>query len=154
VPDRAHVGTAGSDQPPADGAEIDPPLFPRDGIEFGRILTMSDGVAAIALTLLVLQIDVPQPPPAGGNAASMLDVARQLSTPLFAFSLSFVIIAASWYSHHRFVARLRGLDVAMVVWNFAYLFMLVLVPFASDLVGTYGDNAGASVYAADGGAVR
>ena len=79
----------------------------------------------------------------------MVDVARQLSTPLFAFSLSFVIIAASWYSHHRFVARLRGLDVAMVVWNFAYLFCLVVVPFASDLVGTYGDNPSAvAIYAA------
>lgn len=119
--------------------------FPRDTVEFNRILAMSDGVAAIALTLLVLQINVPAPSTAGGATASVIEILRELRTPLFAFTLSFVIIASSWYSHHRFIGRLRGLDVPLVVWNFAFLFLLVLVPFVSDLVGTYGDNPGAAV---------
>lgn len=121
------------------------PTFPRDTVEFNRILAMSDGVAAIALTILVLQINVPAPSTAGGSAASVIEILGDLSTPLFAFTLSFVLIAASWYSHHRFIGQLRGLDVPLVVWNFAFLFVLVLVPFASDLVGTYGENAGAAV---------
>jgi len=124
------------------------PRFPRDTVEFNRIINLSDGVAAIALTLLVLTLDVPTPsgPTKTADMGALLD---GLGTPIFAFCLSFAIIASSWYGHHRFVASLRGLDAAMVTWNFAYLFCLVVVPFASDLVGTYGDNPSAvAIYAA------
>ncbi|MFN8038245.1 MAG: TMEM175 family protein [Acidimicrobiales bacterium] len=132
----------------SDGSSGRRPRFPRDTVEFNRIINLSDGVAAIALTLLVLTLDVPTPsgPTKSADMGALLD---GLGTPIFAFCLSFVIIASSWYGHHRFVASLRGLDAAMVTWNFAYLFCLVVVPFASDLVGTYGDNPSAvAIYAA------
>jgi uncharacterized membrane protein len=122
--------------------------FERDSVEFNRIVNLTDGVAAIALTLLVLALEVPSPvgPSSEADMGAVLD---ELGTPIFAFLLSFVIIASSWYKHHRFVAQLRGLDGAMVVWNFSYLLVLVIVPFASDLIGTYGDNPQAvAIYAA------
>lgn len=122
--------------------------FPRDSVEFNRIVNLSDGVAAIALTLLVLAVEVPAPT-GPTTQADMAQVFDELSTPIFAFLLSFVIIAASWYKHHRFIAQLLGLDAAMVAWNFCYLLVLVVVPFASDLIGTYGDNPQAvAIYAA------
>lgn len=121
--------------------------YPRDSIEFNRIVNLSDAVVAIALTILVLALEVPE---ATGDesTADIGAIFDHLGAPIFAFALSFVIIAFSWYGHHQFVARLRGLNRAMVVWNFAYLFFLVLVPFASDLVGNYGSNPSAlAVYA-------
>lgn len=140
-------GAADAAEPLAGGTS-QMPRFPRDSVEFNRIINLSDGVAAIALTLLVLTLDVP-PPTGPTKTADMGALLDGLGTPLFAFCLSFAIIASSWYGHHRFVASLRGLDAAMVTWNFAYLFCLVVVPFASDLVGTYGDNPSAvAIYAA------
>lgn len=128
--------------------------FPRDSVEFDRIINLSDGVTAIALTLLVLSLEVPSPAPGTSTDADIGALLGSLGTPLFAFALSFVIIASSWFGHHRFVARLRGLDAAMVTWNFAYLFLLVSIPFASDLIGSYGDNPSAvAVYAAIMGAL-
>jgi uncharacterized membrane protein len=123
-----------------------PVAFPRDGTEFNRVMALSDGVAAIALTILVLQLALPALPV--GKRGADVDLGAilvNLEGPFFAFCLSFVIIALSWYGHHRFIGQLRGLDVALVMWNFWYLFMLVLVPFASALVGTYGSNPGADV---------
>jgi hypothetical protein len=129
---------------PAPGGR--PVPFPREGTEFNRVMALSDGVAAIALTILVLQLALPALP--AGRRGADVDLGAILSNlagPFFAFCLSFVIIALSWYGHHRFIAQLRGLDVPLVFWNFWYLFMLVLVPFASALVGTYGSNPGAAV---------
>ncbi len=135
------------------GGEAHPPKFPRDGVEFNRIINLTDAVAAIALTILVLTLDVPT---TTGDAATadMGEILDGLWPSVFAFLLSFAIIASSWYKHHRFVARLGGLDGAMVVWNFVWLLALVLVPFASDLIGTYGANpSGVALYAAMMGAL-
>jgi uncharacterized membrane protein len=141
--------TRPSGPPPASTSNDDlpEPLFPRDGIEFSRVVALSDGVAAIALTILVLQLALPALP--AGQPTSSADLGAilgGLEGPFFAFSLSFVIIAFSWFGHHRFVAQLRGLDVALVAWNFGYLFMLVLVPFASAFIGTYGNAHGAPAF--------
>jgi uncharacterized membrane protein len=130
----------------AESSAATAPRFPRDGAEFNRVMTLSDGVAAIALTILVLQLAIP--PLAPGQLAANADVGAILTNlegPFFAFALSFVVIAFSWYGHHRFMAQLRGLDAAMIAWNFCYLFTLILVPFASALIGTYGSNPGAAV---------
>ncbi len=121
-------------------------VYRRDSVEYNRIVNLTDAVVAIALTLLVLQLAVPAL--ADGAQATnelVMDVLRDLYAPALAFTLSFVIIAFSWFGHHRFVDRLNGFDNAMILWNFCYLFTLVLVPFASDLVGNYGDTDAALV---------
>lgn len=112
--------------------------FPRDSIEFNRIVNLTDAVVAIALTLMVLQLKVDAPslnsPESEAHLTALID---EQVPALFAYALSFAIIASCWYSHHRFMAQLRGLDAVMVAWNFVYLFVLALVPVASDLIGNY-----------------
>jgi uncharacterized membrane protein len=124
-------------------------VFLRDSVEYNRIVNLTDAVVAIALTLLVLQLAVPAlANDAVATNGLVIDLLRDLYAPALAFTLSFVIIAFSWFGHHRFVDRLNGFDNAMILWNFCYLFTLVLVPFASDVVGNYGDtDAALIVYA-------
>lgn len=124
-------------------------VYLRDSVEYNRIVNITDAVVSIAITLLVLQLAVPAANPGVTDTnEGVAQVLGDLYEPALAFVLSFVIIAFSWFGHHRFVDRLTGFDNRLILWNFCYLFALVLVPFASDLVGEYGDtDLALSVYA-------
>lgn len=119
--------------------DVDRMYYPRGSLEFGRVLAFTDGVVAIALTLLVLNLQLPAP---GGDAGTV-DVWRLvggLGDQLFAFGLSFVIIGFYWISHHRFAAQLGAVDLPMLLWTMVFLAAIVLIPFQSDVIGFYGDN--------------
>lgn len=122
---------------------------PRDRheVEFGRIVGFSDGVLAIAITLLVLNLDAPDvtSDDAGGLAEALVD----LGPHFFAYALSFAVVGRFWLIHHRFFATLAGFDGLLLAANLLYLSLIVLVPFSSDLLGTYGENSTAVIaYAA------
>lgn len=115
--------------------------YQRGSEEFSRVLGFSDGVIAIAITLLVLNIDLPIP--SGEQAASQADIVALLASradQLLAFLVSFVILAYGWMGHHRLLANLERLDGPFLAWNFGYLLLTVLVPLQSQLIGLYGDN--------------
>jgi uncharacterized membrane protein len=115
----------------------------RGGIpNVGRLLTLSDGVVAIALTLLVLQLHVP-PPSQLSNADSASQLAAQLGKDgdqLVSYVISFYIVANFWLIHHRVFVQLRGQSEDLAWLNFAFLFTISIMPFASDLIGQYGEN--------------
>lgn len=106
-------------------------------VEFGRIVAFSDGVFAIAITLLTLNLDVPSVPE--GDRAALLHGLVDLWPHLFAYALSFAVVGRYWLIHHRFYSTLTGFDGPLMVANLGYLGLIVLVPFASDLIGTYGE---------------
>ena len=115
--------------------------YPRGREEFGRVLSFSDGVIAIAITLLVLNIELPTP--RSQLEASQADIAGMLaglSDQLLAFLVSFGILAYGWLGHHRLLASLERIDGVFIAWNFGYLLLVVLVPLQSELVGLYNDN--------------
>jgi uncharacterized membrane protein len=115
--------------------------YPRGSEEFTRVLGFSDGVIAIAITLLVLNIDLPIP--SGALAAKQADIRALLASradQLLAFLVSFVILAYGWMGHHRLLANLKRLDGTFMAWNFGYLLLAVLVPLQAQLIGLYGDN--------------
>jgi uncharacterized membrane protein len=107
-----------------------------------RLLALTDGVVAIALTLLVLQLQVP--------ASSMLtndNSARELwhaldidAGELTSYLVSFVIIAQFWLVHHRAMRNMRGHSEGLAWRNFGFLLALTLMPFSSDLIGRFGSN--------------
>ena len=116
-------------------------------VEFARIVAFSDGVIAIAITLLVLNLQVPQVP--SGDTAALADELWELMPHFFAYALSFAVIGRLWLVHHRFFASLEGFDRRLMTGNLVYLGLVVLVPFSSDMLGTYGENSVAvMVYAA------
>ena len=114
----------------------------RGSEEFGRVLSFSDGVIAIAITLLVLNIELPIPhSPLEAARADIAGMLLGLSDQLVAFLVSFVILAYSWMGHHRLLSSLERIDGAFIAWNFGYLLLVVLVPLQSQLIGLYNDNA-------------
>jgi uncharacterized membrane protein len=107
-----------------------------------RLLALSDGVVAIALTLLVLQLRVP-PALQVTDPASAGDLAAQLgkdSGQLTSYVVSFFVIAQFWLVHYRVFRRVAGQREGLAWWNFAFLFTITVMPFTSDLLGTYSAN--------------
>lgn len=101
-----------------------------DTPEYARLVNLSDAVFAIAMTLLVLNLDLPDVV-ADGLPAALRDLAPQVVV----FLLSFGLVAAVWWQHHVFFARFDRVDPLMTVLNLAMLAAVALVPFPTGLVG-------------------
>jgi len=102
--------------------------------EFNRIVAFSDGVFAIAITLLVLGLLIPQHVP---------DLTRALldnSGDFVAYGISFAVLGRFWLAHHRFFAALERFDGTLMTLNLTYLAFIALVPFTSSVLGDYGDH--------------
>jgi TMEM175 potassium channel family protein len=103
------------------------------GSDPSRVLALSDGVFAIILTLLVLEIHVPDL-----GQGQTLDHALRESRPSFeAFIISFVVVAIAWAGHRDLFALVRRTDRTLVWLNMLYLFPLSLVPFGASLLARY-----------------
>ncbi len=119
---------AQTEQPEEDALN---PSYARDTLEFNRILNLFDAVFAIAMTLLVLNIDIPDVP------ADRLASALVGQIPQFvSFIISFTVVAHIWWQHHKLLDLLGLLDSVMVAILFALLGVVVLMPFATGLVAS------------------
>jgi uncharacterized membrane protein len=116
-------------------------------VSTNRLEAFSDGVIAVAITLLVLDIRVPAPD-GGGTLAHRL--AEQWPT-YAAYATSFVTIGIIWINHHVMIGRLRETDHAILMLNVLLLMTVVLIPFATSLLASYltkghGQHVAAGVY--------
>ena len=103
-----------------------------------RILALSDGVFAFAITLLVLSLTVP---PLRG-ARTSLNLILSLSTmsnAFFSYALSFFVIGIWWFAHHRLFRYIVKYDTALMWRNLFFLLFVTIVPFLTQLLGQYGD---------------
>ena len=107
------------------------------GRDLTRIVAFTDGVFAIAITLLVLQLDVPK----GIESASDLwqRVFVDQGVDFVAFLISFAVIGRYWVLNHRLMRMMREFDQGMLALLLFYLLFIVLLPFSSELMGEYGD---------------
>jgi uncharacterized membrane protein len=110
-------------------------------IEFSRIVAFSDGVFAIAITLLVLSLNVPEQLH-GETLGSALWGQRQ---DLLAYAISFAVIGRFWVIHHRFFGDVTGFDGRLLALNILYLAWIVLIPFSSEVLGDHGGDTDAIV---------
>lgn len=110
----------------------------------GRILALSDGVFAIAMTLLVLEIAVPATTGDAGLPKALLE----LWPRYLAYALSFLVIARFWMIH-RLAFRLIARDDAVLVWlNLLLLIFVAFLPFPTAVLGDHrGSPAAAVLYA-------
>jgi uncharacterized membrane protein len=113
-------------------AEEAPGHYLRESLEFARIANLSDAVFAIAMTLLVLGLDVPdvRASELGGELAS-------LTPHLLAFVLSFALVANIWWQHHKLFSRLAYVDRPLIALDLAVLGAVAVVPFPTGLLGSY-----------------
>jgi uncharacterized membrane protein len=113
--------------------------------ETGRLEAFSDGVIAIAITLLALEIRVPP----GGEGDLLARLIEQWPTYL-AFLLSFATIGIMWINHHRLFTIIKRVDHNFLILNTLLLLGMTLVPFTSALLGEYigheGEQVAAMVY--------
>jgi uncharacterized membrane protein len=101
-----------------------------------RLETFCDGVFAIALTLLVLEIKVPAHDGIG-TTRELWTALGHLGAPLSALVLSFVIILITWVNHHRFFRLVDQSSGSFVYANGFLLLTVVIMPFPTALVGEY-----------------
>jgi uncharacterized membrane protein len=107
----------------------------------GRILALSDGVFAIAITLLILEIAVPATTSDAGLSKALLG----LWPRYLAYVVSFVVIARFWVIH-RLAFRLIARDNEMLVWlNLLLLLFVSFLPFPTAVLGQHGGSPAAAV---------
>lgn len=103
----------------------------------GRLETLTDGVFAIAMTLLVLGLHVTDLASSLGTHGLTLALLRQWPN-LAAYALSFAIMGQYWVSTHTQFRFMRRADHWLLWLNIVYLFFISLVPFSADLLGRFG----------------
>lgn len=103
------------------------------------MLAFSDGLFAIAMTLLVVTIEVPRLRDAN-DEGELLHGLGDLSPALLSFAISFIVIGRYWLAHHQFFSLLGAVDFRLITINLVYLAFIAFLPFPTDLLGTYFHN--------------
>jgi TMEM175 potassium channel family protein len=112
-----------------------------------RLEAFSDGVFAIAITLLILEIRVPSLPPGAGNGRLWGDLVA-LWPSLVAFTLSFFVILVMWVNHHELIRLVREVDYPLLFANGFLLLLVTFVPFPTAVLARYLGTAAANTAAA------
>ena len=118
---------------------------PREFFGPERLLAFSDGVFAVVITLLVLDLRLPE---VGHGDAEMLEALRSMAPKLFIFVFTFIIVGMGWLGHHRKFSYVRQVDGRLLWLNLIYLLAGCLVPFASGVLSEHSGRIGFTVYAA------
>lgn len=92
-----------------------------------RLEAFSDGVIAIIITIMVLELEVPH--------STSLEALKPLVPVLGSYVLSFILVAIYWGNHHHLIHTLSHLNSRIIWANFHLLFWLSLVPFATAWMG-------------------
>jgi uncharacterized membrane protein len=115
-----------------DGDDPAKAMFEREH-DPSRVLALTDGVFAIIITLLVLEVHVPELKP-----GESLNHALQAVRPsLNAFVITFVLAGMYWVGHRDLFALIRRTDRGLVWLNILCLLPLSLLPFSASLLGRY-----------------
>jgi uncharacterized membrane protein len=109
-----------------------------------RIDALSDGLYAIALTLLVLELKLPAAAEGASNA-DLLQALRELLPKLLTWFLSFWVMAVLWLSQVRVYHLVHSLSRTMVRLELTQLACVSLMPFSTALIGEHGNLPAAAV---------
>ena len=102
--------------------------------ETGRLEAFSDGVFAVAITLLVLNIKIlPDDVLNNGNFWGKSGLGGQLPA-LIAFVTSFFTIGIMWINHHRLFTHIKSTDTGLMLFNLLLLLVIVFIPYPTALV--------------------
>ena len=101
-----------------------------DGLGTTRLETFSDGIFAIAATLLVLELGV-------GNAGDLGSELLKIWPSYLAYVTSFLIIGVIWLNHHHCVSLISRVDRPFLFINMLLLLTVAFIPFPTKLVAHY-----------------
>lgn len=97
-----------------------------------RLEAFSDGVYAIVITLLILDIRIPEvePEALGGMLVKLLP-------QLFTYILSFFVVGLYWHAHHQVSVQVKQVNSAFIWLNLVWLLFVSVLPFPTSLLGRY-----------------
>ena len=111
-----------------------------------RVVFFSDAVFAIAITLLVIDLRVPDLP-AGASSQAVAQAILDLAPRYLAFFVSFAVIGAYWLTHWRRFQLIRRVNQRLVIINLALLGSVAFIPFPTALIAQFGDAVTTAIYA-------
>ncbi len=114
-------------------------------VSVGRIGGLVDGIFAIAMTLMVLDLKLPVPEGIWTNSM-VWSLLGNLTVNLFVYALSFFILAVFWLGHHKTFDQLKRADQGLFFLVAIWLFFVALMPFSTNLVGGYGSKIPAALF--------
>ncbi len=101
----------------------------------GRLEAFSDGVFAIVVTLLIIEVHLPEI--AEPTTDAMWKAFAEIAPKLISFAISFFTVAIYWVNHHHFFHRVTHSDWKVLWSNNLLLFFLTIVPFTTAVLGDY-----------------
>jgi uncharacterized membrane protein len=110
----------------------------RIDFQLERLSFFSDGVFAIAITLLVIEIKVPVIEHASND--ELIHSLSHMGLRFLGFLISFAIVGQYWSVHHRIFGYVKKSNTTLVWVNLAFLFSVVLLPFSSGFIGEYSSD--------------
>jgi uncharacterized membrane protein len=122
----------------------DPAARADEGRSVGRLVAFSDGVFAIAMTLLVLNLSVPDVH-GPDQGAKLWAAFRDQAPEFFSYILSFAVIGRYWVVHHRMFRVVVRADPRLLVLNLVLLGCIAVIPYPTEALGRYGDTTTAVV---------
>jgi uncharacterized membrane protein len=113
-----------------------------------NLINFSDAVFAIAITLLVIDIKLPEGLH-GGGGHYLLSALVDLWPSYLSYIISFVVIAVYWYNYHKIIYYAAEADNKIAFLNIVFLFTVTIMPFTASMLGRYGEESVAvAIYAA------
>ncbi len=111
-------------------------------LDLDRVVFFSDAVFAIAMTVLVLTLEIP----ANTSDAEVAHALRSSLPSVFSYALSFAVIATYWLVHHRIFRYIQRTDTTMLVLNLSILGVVAFVPYPTSVLGQHGETTAAVVF--------
>lgn len=104
-------------------------------VSLDRLLFFSDGVFAIAITLLSIELHAPE-----GWNGTVADLWARSWPKLASFAVSFLVIGVFWNAHRRIFAQVRRFSYGVFIFNLLLLAAIALMPFATNLIYSFGPH--------------
>lgn len=111
---------------------------PMPSLSTRRMETLTDGVFAIAMTLLVLDFKVPTIPE-GSSVNALPKLILDLWPNFFNYVQSFILLGVFWIVHHRQFHYIKFIDHGLLWLNIGSLMFIALIPFSTSLIAEHGD---------------
>ena len=102
----------------------------------GRIEALTDGIFAVAMTLLVLDLKLPETL-AGIDDAGLREALIALLPKLESYVISFLVLCIFWLGHHRLMHLVHGVDQLFLWRNLLFILFITFVPFTTSLMGEH-----------------
>jgi len=116
----------------------------RESFRSERLVAFTDGVMAVAITLLVLDLKLPE----GVREEALSAAILSLSHALWCYALSFVVIGILWMVHHNQFAHIMRADGVILWLNLFFLMTVALIPFVTSVLSDQGGPLSTMLYAA------